>query len=102
MQSSFVARLRRQPQLSPTQVPHRAFRRTVLPMESSGRWKLEAAIRGVLHAYDASNLANELYNSNQAGGRDAFADSKYITQMIANGKVFIGTLTGVMVFGLLR
>jgi hypothetical protein len=71
-------------------------------MESSGRWKLEAAIRGVLHAYDASNLANELYNSNQAGGRDAFADSKYITQMIANGKVFIGTLTGVMVFGLLR
>ena len=57
---------------------------------------------GILHAYDASNLANELYNSNQAGGRDAFADNKYITPMIANGKVFVGTLTGVVVFGLLR
>jgi hypothetical protein len=56
---------------------------------------------GVLHAYDASDLQNELYNSNQAGIRDAFADNKYITPMIANGKVFIGTRTGVMVFGLL-
>jgi hypothetical protein len=67
-------------------------------------WAVEARSRdtGVLHAYDASNLANELYNSNQAGGRDAFADSKYITPMIANGKVFIGTLTGVTVFGMLR
>jgi hypothetical protein len=57
---------------------------------------------GILHAYDASNLASELYNSNQVGGRDAFADNKYITPMIANGKVFVGTSTGVMVFGLLR
>ena len=55
---------------------------------------------GVLHAYDAHDLTNELYNSNQAGIRDAFADNKYITPMIANGKVFIGTRTGVMVFGL--
>ena len=67
-------------------------------------WAVEARDHdaGVLHAYDASNLANELYNSNQAGGRDAFADNKYITPMIANGKVFVGTLTGVVVFGLLR
>ncbi len=64
-------------------------------------WAVEAHgdDAGVLHAYDARDLTNELYNSNQAGIRDAFADNKYITPMIANGKVFIGTRTGVMVFG---
>ncbi len=55
---------------------------------------------GVLHAYDACNLADELYNSNQSGARDAFADNKFITPMIANGsRVFaVGTLTGVTRF----
>jgi len=57
----------------------------------------------VLHAYDASNLAHELYNSSQAaGGRDQFgAGNKFITPMIADGKVFVGTTNGVAVFGLL-
>jgi hypothetical protein len=58
---------------------------------------------GILHAYDASNLTHELYNSNQApNGRDHFMDNKFITPMIAGGKVFVGTQTGVIVFGLLR
>lgn len=58
---------------------------------------------GVLHAYDATNLANELYNSSQAANsRDAFTDNKFITPMIAGGKVFVGTPTGVAVFGLLQ
>src|SRR6266446_5486764 len=57
---------------------------------------------GILHAYDATNLANERYNSNQAGTRDQFSDNKFITPMIANGKVFVGTPTGVIVFGLLN
>ncbi len=67
-------------------------------------WAVESrgSDAGILHAYDASNLANELYNSNQAGERDNFSDNKYITPMIANGRVFIGTPTGVMVFGLLQ
>jgi len=68
-------------------------------------WAVEArgSDAGILHAYDASNLENELYNSAQArAGRDAFADNKFITPMIANGRVFVGTLTGVMVFGLLQ
>jgi hypothetical protein len=56
---------------------------------------------GVLHAYDAANLATELYNSNLAGARDHFADNKFITPTIANGKVYVGTPTGVIVFGLL-
>ena len=57
----------------------------------------------MLHAYDASNLAHELYNSSQAaGGRDQFgAGNKFITPTIADGKVFVGTTNGVAVFGLL-
>jgi hypothetical protein len=65
-------------------------------------WAVEAATPGVLHAYDAANLANELYNSNQAaGGRDQFVENKFITPMIANGKVYVGTPDSVAVFGLL-
>ena len=58
---------------------------------------------GVLHAYDPTNLPTELYDSNQAsGGRDNFgAGNKYITPMIVNGKVYVGTTNGVGVFGLL-
>jgi hypothetical protein len=57
---------------------------------------------GVLHAYDATNLGTELYNSNQAANnRDHFVDNKFITPMIANGKVYVGTPNGVAVFGLL-
>ncbi len=57
----------------------------------------------VLHAYDAANLATELYNSNQApGGRDSNfgAGNKFITPTIANGKVYVGTHDSVGVFGL--
>ena len=66
-------------------------------------WAVEnASGRGVLHAYDATNLAHELYNSTQASNnRDNFADNKFITPVVANGKVFVGTPTGVAVFGLL-
>ncbi|WP_370467432.1 pyrrolo-quinoline quinone [Caballeronia sp. BR00000012568055] len=66
-------------------------------------WALENGTTGALHAYDASNLARELYNSNQAGTRDQWGPgNKFITPMIAQGKVFVGTQTGVAVFGLLR
>jgi hypothetical protein len=66
-------------------------------------WAAENGTTGALHAYDASNLARELYNSNQAGTRDQWGPgNKFITPMIAQGKVFVGTQTGVAVFGLLR
>jgi hypothetical protein len=66
-------------------------------------WAVEnTSPTAVLHAYDAANLAaTELYNSNQAGTRDHFLNNKFITPTIANGKVYVGTPTGVIVFGLL-
>jgi hypothetical protein len=57
---------------------------------------------GVLHAYNPASLGTELYDSNQAANsRDHFSDNKFITPMIANGKVYVGTPTSVAVFGLL-
>jgi hypothetical protein len=57
---------------------------------------------GVLHAYDATNLATELYNSNQAANsRDHFSGNKFITPVVANGKVYVGTQNSVAAFGLL-
>jgi hypothetical protein len=68
-------------------------------------WALESSLTspGILYAYDPANLAHELYNSDQApNGRDSFGNgNKFITPMIVNGKVYIGTQTGVAIFGLL-
>jgi hypothetical protein len=65
-------------------------------------WAAENTDPAVLHAYNARTLI-EIYNSNQASnGRDQFgAGNKFITPMIANGKVYVGTTSGVGVFGLL-
>lgn len=64
-------------------------------------WVVENNSPAVLRAYDASNLTHELYNSNQSRQRDEITGNKFITPMIANGKVFVGTPSGVAVFGLL-
>jgi hypothetical protein len=66
-------------------------------------WAVENTSPAVLHAYDATNLSHELYNSSQAAaGRDTFgAGNKFITPTIVNGRVFVGTPNGVAVFGLL-
>ncbi|MGA8735720.1 MAG: pyrrolo-quinoline quinone [Terriglobales bacterium] len=58
----------------------------------------------VLHAYDASTLAKELYNSSQAGNnRDQFGSASHFgTPTIVNGKVYVGTTNSVAVFGLLQ
>jgi hypothetical protein len=66
-------------------------------------WATENRSPAVLHAYNANNLGEELYNSNQAkNGRDQFGNgNKYVTPTIANGKVYVATQAGVGVFGLL-
>lgn len=67
-------------------------------------WAVANTNPAVLYAYDATNLGHELYDSNQAAnGRDHFGPgNKFITPMIANGRVYVGTQNGVAVFGLLK
>jgi PQQ-like domain len=67
-------------------------------------WAHENSSPAVLHAYDASNLAHELYNSNQASGaRDQFGPgNKFIAPMVAGGKVFVGTTNSLAIFGRLN
>jgi len=66
-------------------------------------WAIENTGTAVLHAFAANDLTQELYNSNQAaGGHDHFGGgNKFITPMIADGKVFAATTNSVAVFGLL-
>lgn len=71
-------------------------------------WLLDTGATGgpVLHALDATNLGTEFYNSTQAQTNGTARDSvhttdKYAVPVVANGHLYIGTKTGVDVFGLL-
>ncbi len=58
---------------------------------------------GVLRAYDAANLGNKLYTSTQNASRDQPGSFvKFSVPMVADGKVFVGTLTGLSIYGLLN
>ena len=74
-------------------------------------WALDTSLYGppsnlgsgpaVLHAYDASNLTRELWNSSQSSGDQAGNAVKFTVPTIANGKVYVGTRTEIDVYGLL-
>ncbi len=60
----------------------------------------------VLYAYDPTNLANELYDSQQNASRDSPSPDTlpilhFCAPTIASGKVYVQTTTGVAVYGLL-
>ena len=66
-------------------------------------WATENVDPAVLHAYDASDLSRELYNSNQApNSRDHFgSNAKFSVPTVANGKVYVATTGGTVgAFGL--
>jgi hypothetical protein len=65
-------------------------------------WAVERP--GVLHAYDATDLTHELYNSNQANGsRDVPATAaRFNPPLVANGRVYVASQAGQLtVYGLL-
>ena len=69
-------------------------------------WTLQTGgvgVPGILHAYDATNLSKELYNSNQAGTRDQLDEwDKFTVPVVANGEVFVAGTSQLTVFGLLH
>jgi len=58
---------------------------------------------GILHAYDAANVTNELWNSQQLSTRDGVGNfAKFVPPTVANGKVYLATFSGQLnVYGLL-
>ena len=59
-------------------------------------WAVENGYSATLHAYDATDLSKELYNSNQAPfvQDEPGPGNNIITSTIANGKVYVGTISG--------
>jgi PKD repeat protein len=54
----------------------------------------------ILRAYNAADVSQELYNSTQAGARDVPGGAvKFTVPTVANGRVYVGTETGLSIFG---
>ena len=68
-------------------------------------WALQStgdSTPGYLHAYDPANLANEYWNSNQAGTRDQLDPwLKFTVPLVANGRVYVVSQGRLTAYGLL-
>ncbi len=63
-------------------------------------WAIQNNGSAVLHAYDATNLGNELWNSNNSSVDRAGGAVKFTVPTVANGKVYVGTSGEISVYGL--
>jgi Malectin domain/Immunoglobulin domain/PQQ enzyme repeat len=65
-------------------------------------WSYNNSSPAVLGAYEAANVSHQLYHTNMAGTRDHFGNgNKFMTPTIAKGRVYVGTASGIAIFGLL-
>jgi len=70
----------------------------------SGNPKNGPPVPGALHAFDAENVANELWNSTMNSSRDNYGlFAKFVPPLVANGRVYIATDSDQLaVYGLLQ
>jgi Malectin domain len=63
-------------------------------------WAVDSG--AVLHAYDATNLATELYSSGQNAARDGLSGYvKFTSAVVTNGQVFVGLASSLAIFGII-
>jgi len=67
---------------------------------TSGDYR-DPSLPGILHAFDASNLTNELWNSAMAPQDSLDGLIKFVSPTVANGKVYMASSASVAVYGLL-